>query len=266
MRAGLKGVVFFGGRTEEGLSNDLLVLAPVQPNTIPAQRLPSISENGIRDAFSGRPGAASPGKIVSIYGLFLGPRESVVTSYDPATGRLPLNAGGLMVTMNRQPVPLYYASSSQVNAQVPYDLTGQVEVVVHFDSQATAAQLLRLQPTSPGLYPGVFHPDGTPVSADRPAQPSSVVVLFATGQGGTIPPSVAGQAASAPYPEPAAAVSLLVGDKPAEILFRGQAPGTVGVMQVNARLAADTPIGEQVPVLLMVGASISQPGVSIPIR
>ena len=71
-------------------------------------------------------------------------------------------------------------------------------------------------------------------SADNPAPRGSVVVLYGTGEGLTTGPNIAGQAAAAPYPQPLLPVSLSIAGVPAQLLYAGSAPGTAGVLQVNA--------------------------------
>jgi uncharacterized protein (TIGR03437 family) len=43
-----------------------------------------------------------------------------------------------------------------------------------------------------------------------------------------------------------------------EVLFKGQAPGTAGVMQINARIAPDATTGDIVPLRLTVGGVAAQ--------
>jgi len=55
---------------------------------------------------------------------------------------------------------------------------------------------------------------------------------------------------------------LTIGGRIADILFLGDAPGTTGVIQINARIPDDTPAGEASVSLTIAGAT-SQPGVAI---
>ena len=120
--------------------------------------------------------------------------------------------------------------------------------------------------TRPGLFPGVFNQDISLNRPDNPALIGSVVVLFATGQGVTDPPSRTGAYSADVYPVSAAPVTLRIGGRAAELLFRGQAPGTAGVMQINARVPEGVIPGSAVPVVLRIGEAQSQEGVSISVR
>jgi uncharacterized protein (TIGR03437 family) len=60
--------------------------------------------------------------------------------------------------------------------------------------------------------------------------------------------------------------TVTIGDRSAEILYAGAAPGLVGVSQINARVPADVPLdAPQVPagVVVTVGGAASIPGITI---
>jgi uncharacterized protein (TIGR03437 family) len=99
-----------------------------------------------------------------------------------------------------------------------------------------------------------------------PAARGSVVTLYATGEGLTEPVSQDGKLATAPYPKPVLPVTLNVGGYPADILFAGEAPGFAGLMQINARLPGGPAPTGNVPLVLRVGTSSSQAGVTITVR
>ena len=65
---------------------------------------------------------------------------------------------------------------------------------------------------------------------------------------------------------PVAPTVLRIGGLDADIQFRGQAPGTVGVMQVNARVPEGVARGGAVPVVLSVGAGDTRAGVFVAIQ
>lgn len=217
---------------------------------------PRIAAGGLGNAFTGITQSVAPGMLLSIFGSGLGPAEGVAASFD-AQGRLPFSLGEVAVTVNGIPAPLLFARQDQVNIQVPYELAGaaQAPVVVRYRGVASTAEGLRVAAASPGLFPGVWNANGTRNGAGQPADRGGAIVLYATGQGVTTPPSVTGQVAAPPFPEPAVELTLLIGGRPALVLFRGQAPGTAGVMQINAVVPVDAAPGNEVPVLLrMAGA------------
>ena len=257
-------IFFFGGVTGSGMTNELWMLGPafVSPQ-------PEVSQNGIVNAFSGAGGAVAPGEVVSIFGTGLGPTPGIAHSFDAQTGQLPASGSGVTVRWNGIPAPLYFLQSDQLNVQVPYELEGSPEARLEITVNGQQSQPLTVPVTGakPGLFPRIWNQDGTVNSPETPAAAGSIIVLYATGQGATIPASRTGAAANGPsYPEPAAPVSVRVGGLAAGILFRGQAPGTAGVMQINARLPEGVPAGAAVPVVLTVGSAASRQGVTLSIR
>jgi len=230
--------VFFGGIASSGLTNELWMLGP----SFVLGR-PEVSAGGVVNAFSGEGGAVAPGEAVSIYGRDLGPINGIALGFDPITGLLPTSGPGVSVTWNGIPAPLYFVLADQLNVQVPYELDGATEarLVVTVNGQASDPVTVPVSPTRPGLAAQVWNQDASLNSPGNPAPVGSIIVLYATGQGVTRPPSRTGAfPAGGVYPESAAATSLTIGGIAAEILFQGQAPATTGLMQINARVQAES--------------------------
>jgi uncharacterized protein (TIGR03437 family) len=91
--------------------------------------------------------------------------------------------------------------------------------------------------------------------------------MLATGAGQTTPPGIDGQMyVGAALPKPVLPVRVQVGGIDAEVSYAGAASGYVaGELQVNFRIPANAPTGD-VPVRLIVGDAISQPGLTVSIR
>lgn len=256
-----KTAFFFGGETT-GFTNDLLLL------TTAGTGAPQIAADGITDVFSAAGGPFAPGEIVAIYGKSLGPTSGVTSAFDAVTRRLPTLSGNVSVAVNGIPAPLYFVSDSQVNVQIPYELDGQnqASVSVTYNGSKGAAQTLKIAPRAPKIYPRVLNQDGTLNTSDNLAVAGDIVTLFATGQGITSPPAATGSETAAPYPQPIGAVRVLIDGQDAEITFAGLAPGTAGVMQVNARIPVGVAQRRAAPVFVLVGEAISQTGVAIAVR
>lgn len=255
--------IFFGGRTLSGPTNELWMLGPgFLPDT------PQVSAAGVVNAFSFAGGTVAPGEIVSIFGQNLGPSNGIAFQFDPFGGELPRSGPGVTVTWNGIAAPLYFAHTNQLNVQAPYELAGapQAELLVTVNGQRSQAAAIPLAATHPGLFPAVWNQDLTLNSPSNPAAQSSIIVVYATGQGVTVPPSRTGAYPGEVLPEPAAGTTLQAGGMPAEILFRGQTPGTAGVMQVNARLPQGLAAGNSIPLVLEVGGVQSQQGVTVAVR
>jgi len=130
------------------------------------------------------------------------------------------------------------------------------------NGQASRTVTVPVATTRPALYAGAWNQDGTLNSATNPARAGEVIVLFGTGQGATSPPSLTGSVPRDGFPVPVAEASLRIGDAIADILFQGQAPGTVGVIQINARVPDGLASGAR-PVILKIGERQSQEGIVV---
>jgi hypothetical protein len=118
-------LVFFGGTTSAGLSNELWTLSP---SLVPVG--PQLSSSNVVNAFSYQTGGVAPGEIVSIFGSGLGPQNGVSFLFDPSTGTLPVSGPGVQVTWNGLPAPLYFARENQLNVQVPYELSAATQATL----------------------------------------------------------------------------------------------------------------------------------------
>src|SRR4051794_25967586 len=86
-----------------------------------AQSTPSINTGGVVNAASSAAGAPlSPGSIASAYGNFL-----LSAPDQPHVTPLPTSLDGLSLSFGGTLAPMFYASSGQVNLQVPWELAGQ---------------------------------------------------------------------------------------------------------------------------------------------
>ena len=221
-----------------------------------------------------QPGPLAPGELITIFGSNLGP--------EPAAG-LQLNASGFVETQLAQtqvlfdgiPAPLLYAGAGQVSAVVPYAVAGRnsTQLVVTKGGQASAALTLSVTASAPGLFTldstgqgAILNQDGSVNSSANPAARGSIVTLYATGAGQTNPAGIDGLLATNVLPAPLLPVSVNIGGQPAQVLYAGAAPGLVaGVMQVNVRLPDGISSGAA-PVILLVGAASSQPGVTLNVQ
>jgi len=260
-----RGTIFyFGGSLESGAkTNELWMFGPVFASTGP-----QVGRDGVVNAFSQQGGSRAPGELVSVYGSGLGPIDGISFQFDPATGLLPRSGPGLQVSFNGIAAPLFYASAAQINTQVPYELAGmsEAQLTITVNGQSSSAIPFPIVPTKPGLFPAIWNQNGSRNAPANPARKGEIVTLFATGQGLTSPASVTGKWAGEIYPEPVAETRLWIDGQPAEILFRGQAPGTAGVMQINVRIPASISAGADLLVVLEIGGVSSQHRVTLAVR
>lgn len=220
-------------------------------------------------------GSLAPGEIFSIFGQGMGPDTAVTGSFD-TSGALSTTLGNVQVLLNGTPAPLYYVQSNQINAQAPYELAGQssAKLQIVYQGATLASMQVPVADANPALFTLNYgtgnavavNQDGTINSDQNPAPRGSIVVLYATGEGQTSPAGVTGQGAVAPFPLPVLPVTLTIADIPASVLFAGEAPGFVGLMQINAQVPSGfVPTGD-LPVVLSVGTYQSPAGVTIAVE
>src|SRR5580658_3871328 len=77
----------------------------------------------------------APGSLVTIFGAGIGPATGVASS----GGSLPDSIAGVSVTFNGIPAPLSFVSARQINAQVPWEISGDANVVVDVNGAFTEA-------------------------------------------------------------------------------------------------------------------------------
>lgn len=229
--------------------------------------------NGASFASRGR---VAPGEIVNIFGLRLAPGGLLPASVGPDR-RYPTSLSDVRVLFSGVPAPLLFLSPTNLGAVVPYDIFGRrvVEMVVERDGVASAPVNLDIEASSPGIFTAdssgsgqaaAFNEDNQLNSARNPAQPGSIVILYATGGGQTTP---AGRDGTLESDTPAALrlpVRVIAGGREAEVLYAGGAPALVsGLIQVNFRIAKDANVGNSQPVVLLIGDAASPDGVTIAI-
>jgi uncharacterized protein (TIGR03437 family) len=211
--------------------------------------------------------ALAPGSLVSIFGHFL------TTEMQPATSALPLMyLGGSRVTIANLPAPLLYVSPEQINAQIPFEVPlGETSIEVR-TSNGTASASLMVAAASPGIFTiagstgkqgavltqtgEVAAPDGSAVDrVARPARRGEFISIYATGLGDVThrPASGAPAPNQTPFSETVITPTVWIGGVSIAPTFSGLAPNFVGLYQVNARVPAEVPRGDAVPMMMQVG-------------
>ena len=237
-------------------------------------QLPAISS--LESAASGVGNGAAPGEIVAIKGTSLGPDVPVAAS--PSNNQFPKALAQTRVLIDGIEAPILYASATQVNAVVPYAVSGRptVTVTVEYQTNRSAPLTVPVLAAKPALFTAsgdgtgqgaILNQDNTYNSAALPAAAGTVIQIFGTGEGlvTNAPPDGFLNLGPA-YPAPRLPVAVTIGGQAARILYAGAAPGAVaGLFQVNAIVPENTPPGNRA-VFVTVGDSISQPGVTVAVR
>jgi uncharacterized protein (TIGR03437 family) len=239
---------------------------------------PNLTAAGVVNGASFAFGPVSPGEIVALFGSAIGPPTPA--SLALTNPRLVANSlAGVQVFFDGVPAPLLYASAGQVNAVVPYSVSGHSTTVLQLEYLGALSSPVTLQvaPTTPGVFsiagsglgPGAIlnFPGETVNSALNPAARGDWVSIFATGAGVTTPASADGLLASAPLPMPNANVSVTIGGLPCPTNFAGAAPGFVsGLLQINAQVPAGVTPGPAVPVQISIGSASSPMTITVAVQ
>ncbi|MGD0299354.1 MAG: hypothetical protein ABSE86_19790 [Bryobacteraceae bacterium] len=230
------------------------------------------------------PGLA-PGEVTSIYGTGLGPSPGLQGEFD-SNGHLPDSLGGTEVYFNGVRAPLLYSGDQQVNAIVPFSLSGQtVSVVLIVNGKVSNQAYLPTRAADPEIFkaniasaPNVafaVNGDGTVNSAQSPAKGGSVLTLFVSGagllsptpedgtRGGLGPRLVLPVTVNVSY-----GITLQEGVQApifaqGEVRYAGSAPTlAAGIVQINVQLPVETYVGSSQSVLIYFGdvsASLGPP-------
>lgn len=274
--------VFYGRQIGD---QEFYVAVGDQPNfgvyfTGRARLAPTISSGGVVNLASGEVGSGvAPGSYISIYGRAL----SEVTRLNTQS-TLPLALAGVSVSFDvpgqrlSAPGRIYYVSDSQINVQVPWELSGANSAIVKVSIGDTSSDLVTIPLTghSPAIFPYTEPSSGRVLAAvldsgyglvgsSNPARRNDVVQVFVNGLGPVDNQPAAGQPSpSEPLALTRVVPDVTIGGQRADVLFSGLTPGAVGLYQVNVRIPANAGSGLQAIVISANG--IDSKPVSIPVE
>ncbi len=193
---------------------------------------PLVASNAIVNAASFNTSLA-PGGLVSIFGQHLAPAPGQARSLP-----LPTELSSTSVTLNGRRLPLLYAAGGQINAQLPFDVTGPATLRVTTPNGSTTDVALTIADMAPAIFPfAIVRLDGSFVSSAAPALPGEFVSVYMTGLGRVNGDIVAGQAApDSPVLTTRTPVEVQISGFTVTPTFSGLAPGFVGLYQVNLEI------------------------------
>lgn len=220
-------------------------------------------------------GAVAPGELITIFGANLGPTTQA--GAELSAGHVTDVAANTQVVIGGVAAPILFASSTQINTIVPFEISGSTaQLQVMYQGQTTASVSVNVQPASPAVFSAdstgggqgaILNQDGTVNSPTNPAARGSVVVLYATGAGATTPTSQDGAVSVQPYPQPNQPISVTIDGFPAQVLYAGAAPGLVaGVLQINAVVPADAYPATYDQVVVTAGDYVSPSAVMVSVQ
>ncbi len=224
----------------------------------------SVVIGAVVDAASQRTSPVSPGEILVIYGVGLGPGSLVQNQ--PRNGVFENQVGGTTVTVNGISAPLLYSSATQVAAIAPYALDGQAaKILVSYQGSTSAAFNVAVASAAPAIFSlngsgagqtASVNGDGTINDPANPAKAGGYLSLYVTGVGQTTPGGQDGVLGplSIPRSQPVLPIKVKVDGMEAQVLYAGAAPLQVaGLMQVVIQIPVGVRPGGYVPVELQVG-------------
>ena len=207
-------------------------------------------------------GPVAPGEILSFFGSQLGP-PNPASNGGFTNGFLPVSLGGITVSFDQTAAPLFYVSNSQINLQVPYEISGQTSTLmtVNYSGSAVATSTLSVAKSAPGIFV-VTNADGSVNGPSSPSPAGGILVVYGTGSG--ITSGLLETGAAAPGNSTVSA-TVTINGAPVAPIFAGLTAGSVGLMQVNVTIPAGTPAGNVVPLQFSIAGNATQ-SVNIAVR
>ena len=206
----------------------------------------------------------APGSLATLFGNF-----DVTAPAQAGSLPLPKNLAGVSVQFGSVAAPLLYVSSSQVNLQVPWEVSQPMPGTLTISANGVnATAVVSLSPFAPGIFSlnaagngqgALLDSSYRLLDASHPAIGGSTIMqIYCTGLGPVtnVPPSGAA-APSSPLAETTSLPTVTIGGVPAPVFFAGLAPGLMGVYQVNVLVPPVAPAGNNVPVRLSIGGATS---------
>jgi uncharacterized protein (TIGR03437 family) len=224
-------------------------------------------------------GPLAPGQLISLFGNGLGPAQPVSASISgPAP--VPVLLGGVTVMFDGVPAPLTYVSSAQINAGVPWEVSGKSSTImtVTVNDNPIASRQFAVAASSPALFVDTSGPvsdgesffpavalnsDGTKNSSANPAQGGSLVTIFLNGvsaYAGSAPPITGSISDTNPGPI-GIPVTVNAGTASLESGPLTSWPGVLsGLYQVQVRMPASNQNGPRaVPLTVTVSSVPASP-------
>lgn len=197
----------------------------------------------------------TPGSLAAIFVSGVAAPGVVGASFLP----LPMNLGGVRVTVNGADAPLLAVANvngqEQVNFQAPFELEGQDGASMAVIRNGVSSPTVRIPVAA--VQPGVFSIDGTSaimihvsdntiVTARNPLRRGEFVYFYMTGLGPVEnTPRTGAPAPANPLARARTTPVITLGGVACEVNYAGLAPGLAGVYQVTIRVPSNAPAGVQ---------------------
>ncbi len=245
--------------------------------------VPSIT--AVANAASYGSASLSPGELVAIFGVNIGPATPAAMII--GNGFVSTTVSGVTLTIDGQPAPLLYVSQNQVTAQVPYEVTqgSGKQVVLTNGTSAPATTTVTIGEQAPGLFTsdgsganqaaalnyGATTMAYTLNTAANPAHLGDTVLLYLTGEGDyntTLEPRTGLIVTTAlnPLPQLNPLPTVTIGGAAATVAYAGPIIGSIlGLLQINCVVPTSATTGKAVPVSVSIGGTSTQANVTLSI-
>jgi uncharacterized protein (TIGR03437 family) len=224
---------------------------------------PSVAAAGVVNAASFSP-EVSPGALATVFGSnFTG------TGLQASAASLPLasSLGGVSVQVNGVSAPVLYASTNQINFQIPWETkAGTATLAVSTNGFASSQVNITVQQAAPGLFVDGSHAivensDFSLNSSGNPAKVGGTILAYLTGAGAVSHQPADGAAAgSSPLSAVTATVTATIGSQTATVSSVDLAPGFVGLWQANIVVPSGLTQAGDFPLKITVGSVTSNAG------
>ena len=188
----------------------------------------------------------APGEVLRILGKNMGPAKT--TAGIIHGGVLASSVAGVEVTFDGVPRPLLSVSATEIDLVAPFELAAESVTTVQVKYNGVASNAVQVSVTGAGAIStvgnqvsgvplqllGIFNEDFSTNSASNPAKAGSVMTLYVSGVGQSVPPGQDGQINHAPLGATPAPVQIAFNGVMLPITFAGAAPGvSAGIFQIN---------------------------------
>jgi uncharacterized protein (TIGR03437 family) len=247
---------------------------------------PNVSPGGILNSanYAGAPLAA--GSLVSVFGTELAPSVIAATAVP-----LPTTLGPVSVTIGGIPAALHFVSPTQINVQIPWNVTGPTaNMVVTTNGIASPPSPVALGIANPGIYSvngsgtgqalvlinsdfAIAAPTGSiqgfatrpAIGTDANVNNRDILVIYASGIGPVDSTLLNGANSIDKLRNATTPLEVRIGGVVAPLLFSGLSPQFVGVYQINVRMPA-VAAGNAVPIQIVQNGVTSTNLATIAVR
>ena len=205
----------------------------------------------------------SPGAIITLFGLNLGPKIPAGPLVDGSA--ITTNLAGTLVLVDGTPASIIYIQSDQITAITPNGRSATQNVLLQIESNGQRSNPLNMSvaATTPGVFTAnatgigqglIINQDGSLNSPARPSERGSRVFIYASGLGETDSQT-----------KPLAALWIRLGNSSPQLEVTSSKTAFPGLLELAVQIPQQSETGDSVPLELTAGDQRSQPGVTIAI-